>query len=64
MTQEARSTKTVLIDRPQRIQIAGASLCDERSIAAVYAGRPVKSSTLARVLKAARELGLPLPPTK
>ena len=62
MATEARSTKTTTIDRSQRLQIVGASLCDERSVAAVYGGRVVKSSTYTRVVRAAESLRLPAPP--
>lgn len=62
MLNEKRSMRTLKINRAQRLQIVGATLCDERSVAAVYNGSPSRSTTHGRVVDAARRLKLPLPP--
>ena len=57
-----RSLKTEAITRAQRYQIAAESLCDERSIAAVYNARPTQGHVWRRVSEAAVKLKLPPPP--
>jgi hypothetical protein len=51
-----------MMQKLNRIRIAAAAIIDERTVAAAYAGGPVRYSSLVRIAKAARTLGLPLPP--
>ncbi len=64
MTQAKRSTQTKTITRAQRFQIVAESMCDERSVAAVYNGSPVRSVTHERIAVAAKRLKLPPPPPR
>jgi hypothetical protein len=57
-----RGIRTESITRAQRLQLVGATLHDERTIASVYTGRRTKSSVYERVTRAAAKLKLPAPP--
>lgn len=57
-----RSTVTEAITRAERFKIVAESGCDERSVAAVYNGRPTRGATWGRVRDAAVKLRLPPPP--
>ena len=57
-----RKTMIAALNRALRIRLAAESLADERTIAAVYSGRRVTSSSRLRIEEAARRLGYPLPP--
>ncbi len=53
---------TVQMSRVHRIRLCAESTVDERTVSACYAGRSVRPSSLARIVEAARRLGLPMPP--
>ena len=59
-----RSIATPAMDRAHRLRLAGEALADERTVAAVYSGRAVKSTSRLRVEEAARRLGYALPPAE
>lgn len=54
--------KPILLDRPVRMRIAKQAGTDERTVLTAYGGLPVRPITLWRISRAARTLGLPMPP--
>ena len=64
MTATKRSTQTIQITRAERFRLVAESMCDERSVAAVYNGNPVRSVTHERIAVAAKRLKLPAPPAR
>lgn len=46
----------------QRRELMAAAICDDRTVLRAYRGKRVKTSTIDRLTRAARDLGLPLPP--
>jgi hypothetical protein len=46
----------------QRRELMAAAICDDRTVLRAYSGKKVKNSTIDRLTRAARDLGLPLPP--
>jgi hypothetical protein len=57
-----RTITTPGLDRVQRLRLAAAALVDERSLGGAYNGLPTRPLTYERILRAAKKLGLPLPP--
>lgn len=61
-TTTKRSIRAPGLTPQQRARLYAETLCTEVTIAAVYAARPTKPVSYARIHDAAERLGLPLPP--
>lgn len=59
---EKRSLVTEQLNRMERMKLAVAAMCDERSVAAVYNGLLTRIGSYKRIADAARRLKLPAPP--
>ena len=51
-----------MIDKQALLRIVAESLCDPRTVAKAYAGKPVTLTARQRIRNAAESLRLPMPP--
>ena len=62
LRQEAETSPRPPLPLPVRLRLMAASLCCEKTCAKWWRGEPVFASTSERLARAAREIGLELPP--